>query len=352
MEIPQVRRFDCQTCDAALTFDDTRCRSCSAEIGYFLDADHLGPIEPGNGATYRRRGAPDHDPDWWRCLNTAWGCNWMVPLDDGNVWCAACRLTRGRPDESNPDAVRAWSHAEAAKRRLVAQLYRLGLPVAPPSRRDDDTTSSDDGLVIDLVYLPDSVGVTGHRPGVITLDLREVDPGFREAAREHFGEQYRTVLGHLRHETGHHFWQRLVVRADALDDARELFGDERADYAAALETHYGRLRGPHGTVDVPHAYISDYASVHPSEDWAECFAHYLHLRDGLETAESFGLGASDHDDDTLEAMLSRWRELSRGVDEVSRALGQSPAYGVVVHPEVEPKLRFVHERITGAARAR
>lgn len=346
-----MRRFDCLNCGADVTFTDTRCASCGVELGFFHERGHLLPIESVGDATFRQM--PGGPGQWWRCLNSAWGCNWMVPSHDGNVWCAACRLTRGRPDESNLDAVRAWSVAEAAKRRLVAQLHSLGLPIAPPS------PDHDDGLVFDLVYLPESVGVTGHRPGVITLDLREVDDGFREAARVHFREQYRTVLGHLRHETGHHLWNRLVVRAGAVDEARELFGDERADYRAALEAHYGEMHAATSD-EVPTSFLSDYASVHPSEDWAETFAHYLHLRDGLETSREFGLDpdadvalVADHvGREEFGAAIDRWRQLSRAVNEMSLGLGHPAVYGVSIGPGVEPKLRFVHERVNAAARAR
>lgn len=340
-----MRRFTCRTCGAAVTFSDSRCASCETHLGFVHEPGDLLPIELVDDSSYLvvgHQGPPDR---WWRCLNAAWGCNWMVPTGDGAVWCASCRLTRGRPDESSLDAVRAWSTAEAAKRRLVAQLHWLGLPIAPPSAENDD------GLVFDLVYLPESVGVTGHRPGVITLDLREVDHNFREAARQHFREEYRTVLGHLRHETGHHVWRRLVVRQGALDEARALFGDERADYAAALESHYGEMHDQTPDTRPAAEFVSDYASVHPSEDWAECFAHYLHLRDGLETAAEFGLDTIGHDG-TLPSMLERWRELSLGVDEVTRSLGQPAAYGVTIRPQIEPKLQFVHDRVSAVARER
>ena len=36
-------------------------------------------------------------------------------------------------------------------------------------------------------------------------------------------------------------------------------------------------------------FISSYATTHPWEDWAETWAHYLHMADALETAASIGL---------------------------------------------------------------
>ena len=70
-----------------------------------------------------------HDGPVWRCLNSAWGCNWTLPAASDTTWCRSCRLTRGRPDEARPDAVEAWMTAEAAKRRLVHQLDELALPI-------------------------------------------------------------------------------------------------------------------------------------------------------------------------------------------------------------------------------
>ena len=122
--------------------------------------------------------------------------------------------------------------------------------------------------------------VTGHADGVITLDLAESDDVHRERRRAELGEPYRTLLGHFRHEIGHYYWPILVERAGALERCRALFGDERADYGEALERHYAD--GP--PADWAERHVSAYATMHPWEDWAETFAHYLHIRDTLQTA--------------------------------------------------------------------
>jgi hypothetical protein len=263
----------------------------------------------------------------------------MLPKDSGDVWCASCQLTRGRPDESAIDAVLAWSTVEQAKRRLVFQLRSLGLPIHGPS------PTTENGVVFDLVYLPDSRGVTGHRPGVVTVDLREVDDRFRESARLEFGEHDRTVLGHLRHEIGHHYWHMLVERGGTMGEFRVLFGDERADYARALDEHYAHLGRP-----VPDTFISSYATAHPSEDWAETFAHYLQIRDGLETAEAFGLGAPGGPAPTPAAMVRRWRRLTVAVNEINLSLGHAEPYPFTISRAVETKLEFVHDQIVRATR--
>ena len=64
-----------------------------------------------------------------------------------------------------------------------------------------------------------------------------------------------------------------------------MFGDERQDYAAALKRNYEA--GP--PADWAEQHITSYASVHPWEDWAETWAHYLHMTDTLETARAYGL---------------------------------------------------------------
>jgi hypothetical protein len=261
----------------------------------------------------------------------------MLPDNSGNVWCESCRLTRGRPDESAIDAVLAWSTVEQAKRRLVFQLQTLGLPIHGP------TPDTEGGVVFDLVYLPDSPGVTGHRPGVVTVDLREVDDRFRESARVYFDEPDRTVLGHLRHEIGHHYWHLLVERAGTIDAFRALFGDERIDYRRALDEHYAHLGRA-----VSDTHISGYAAAHPSEDWAETFAHYLQVRDGLETAEAFGVVPSSVRGESLTSMLERWRHLARAVNEINLTLGHAAPYPFTISPAVEPKLEFVDAQIRRA----
>lgn len=333
-----MRRFSCQVCGAEASFVSSECDTCGTALGFFPADGELRQLQAMHTAGYNAPGLGDSV--WWRCLNFAWGCNWVVPADTGAVWCASCRLTRGRPDDSSIDAVLAWSTTEQAKRRLIFQLWTLHLPIGgatPDGGRD---------VVFDLVYLPDSEGVTGHRPGVVTIDLREVDDRFREAARLYFGEPDRTVLGHLRHEIGHHYWNVLVDRTGAVDESRAVFGDERVDYRSALERHYEHLGRP-----VPDTHISGYATAHPSEDWAETFAHYLHLRDGLETVDAFGFDRPAAQPESLPSMLRRWHRVSSAVNEINLGLGHPRPYPFVITPAVETKLEFVHrqvERFTAA----
>ena len=253
-------------------FAAQECGACGAALGYVTEDRTLRMLLPSNDpATYEVVG---HDGQWWRCMNSAWGCNWMLPAGSDTVWCRSCRLTRGRPDGERPDAVEAWVTAEAAKRRLVHQLDALGLLFEMRS------TSTPDGLVFDLVHLPGERGITGHFDGVVTLDLAEADDRYRDDLRRQLGESFRTVIGHLRHEVGHYFWSRLVGRSDRLSAFRSVFGDERIDYREAVATYYA---GGAATWDASR-HVTAYAASHPLEDWAETFAHYLHIVDVADTA--------------------------------------------------------------------
>jgi hypothetical protein len=341
-----VKRFECGVCGAAAAFDAARCTNCATPLGY-LAADRailaLDPV-PDQSTAFRWRGPSGGDRDgrtFWRCLNGAWGCNWILETDSGDVWCDSCRLTRGRPDASRPDAVAAWSVAEATKRRLVDQLIALALPVARfrPDGADD--------LSFDFVHLPTAPGVTGHRPGRITLDLREVGDAYRESLRAGFGERERTVLGHLRHEVGHHYWRLLIEVGGIVDEFRHLFGDERADYQEALRTYYADPPS-----DRPDGYVSAYAAAHPLEDWAETFGRYLTVRDGLETASAFGLLGDLEPDAGFPSQLRRWAEIDSAVAEWMGSTGQRPRPATDSDRPDETstaKLSFIHRLVAGRA---
>ena len=172
----------------------------------------------------------------------------------------------------------AFAVAEKAKRRLIVELHELKLPIVG---RDEDP---DYGLAFDLLSSEFEKVFTGHENGVITLDLAEGDDVHREQLRVAMDEPYRTLLGHFRHEIGHYYYYRLVDPSqDYRQQFRELFGDPDADYQAALDRHYNEGAPP----DWEKNYVSSYATMHPAEDWAETFAHYLHIRDTLDTAAAF-----------------------------------------------------------------
>ena len=191
--------------------------------------------------------------------------------------------------------------------------------------------------------------------GVITINIEEADPGTRERMRENMNEGYRTLLGHFRHEIAHYYWDILVRDTQWADRFRALFGDERADYDAALSAYY--RDGPPD--DWPLRHISAYAASHPWEDWAETWAHYLHMADTLETAADMGLsvrGRTIQDmiagsDRRLEPTLTDWRELTAGLNDLNRSMGLPDAYPFAISANVAEKLRLVGEVIATAPRA-
>ena len=220
---------------------------------------------------------------------------------------------------------------------------------------DQDTQR---GLAFDFLSSPPEGPrvLTGHADGIITINIEEANDSERERIREQLHEPYRTLLGHLRHEVGHYYWDRLIAGSAWIDDFRELFGDEREDYAAALQRNY--QQGPAPGWEQRH--VSAYASVHPWEDWAETWAHYLHMVDTLDTALSFGLDTRTLDMD-IEAFsrdalfrpndagakrflsfVNAWIELSAVLNELSRSMGQPDLYPFALPRPAVAKLQFIH----------
>jgi hypothetical protein len=285
-----------------------------------------------------------------RCVNAELAaCNWLTTPQ--RPLCDSCALTRTRPADGDTAALTMFARAEAAKRRLLYQLDDLGLPVVG---RDADPEG---GLAFDLLSSAHENVVIGHASGVVTIDLAEGDDGYRERVRLRLAEPYRTMLGHLRHETGHWYWEVLVDRAGNTEAFRALFGDERADYAQALQRHYGD-EPPAGWEE---EYVSTYAAAHPWEDWAESFAHYLHIRDTEQTAAAYGLVVEGPDaaappeapleavpreqPATFDEIIETWLPLTYALNAVNRSMGAHDVYPFVLAPKVLEKLRFVHDLV-------
>jgi hypothetical protein len=294
----------------------------------------------------------DGEPGVFRhCANQgAARCNWLIAADDPHPLCASCRLTSVRPNDSEFEAMAAFANAEAAKRRLIYQLQTIGLPLID---RERDPLR---GVTFEFLSSRRRAVTTGHEGGVITLDLSESDDAHREFVRQQLGEPYRTVLGHLRHEIAHHYWPLLVLDAGWINEFHRLFGDETEPYALALNRHY--QEGP--SFDWTGAYVSQYATMHPWEDWAETFAHYLHIDAGLATARSIGIevgepalsaGGSVMRDDlqlSIAPVVRNWLVMTLALNGVSRSLGQADLYPFVLPPLVVEKLDFVHRVVTSA----
>jgi len=332
-----MRVFDCE-CGSRVFFENTKCLACDRELGFAPErlellsfvASDSGVVQSPHG-TYRK------------CKNYVQEgvCNWLVEAESGQELCQACELNHVIPDLSVPENRALWLEVEKAKRRLVYSLNRLGLPLLSKTR--DPAI----GLSFDIkASVGDERVLTGHADGLITLNLSEADAPEREKMRVAMKERYRTLLGHFRHEVGHYYWDRLVRDADRVDEFRRLFGDESVDYTESLRRHYDASPL---TSDATR-FISHYASAHPWEDFAETFAHYLHMTDTLETAEQFGFAAPTSRR-SFEQLMAAWYRLSVALNALNRSMGLPDAYPFAISTTVEAKLRFVDELIQAARRA-
>ncbi len=334
--------FHCGRCGNVVPFGALECPWCAAALGYDIDTRQLRVLAPTPAPT--TFAVVDTGRLVCRCLNAAWGCNWTVGLQSPNGWCRSCELTRGRPDLARPEAVEAWISTESAKRRLIHQLVGLRLPVEP------SVVDGDDGLTFDLVHLPGWPQVMGHIAGTITIDLMEADELHRDTERRRLGEPLRTLIGHLRHEIAHYYWPRLIGATRHVATFRDLFGDERGDYPSAMTAYYEDA----DPVWDPQRHITPYAASHPHEDWAETFAHLLHVLDAVETAlahdlapdESASLLSTDHWERlNFDQILDAWRPIGRAVNAIAEGLGAPPVYPLEPAGLVIDKLCFVHRCI-------
>ena len=358
-----MKLFQCQNCGQVLYFENTACLNCGYALGYLPGEDRMSAVE-ADGPLWRAvapNGQADTDTQHWRfCRN--WehsACNWLVPAEDtqeADAYCVACRHNRTVPDLSDPEYHAHWQRIESAKRRLIYTLMRLGLPRPLPGEGHPEP------LVFDfLADDPDSAQrvMTGHAEGIVTISLAEADDAAREKIRSDMGEAYRTLLGHFRHEIGHYYWDILVRDGGALDAFRKMFGDEREEYGASLDRHY-RDGPPAGWEN---SYVSAYATMHPWEDWAETWAHYLHMVDTLETAsalrisiepEMAGTGNlwADIDFDPYnprdaEMLISAWMPLTVALNTLNRSMGQRDLYPFSLPDQVQRKIGFVHDLVAG-----
>jgi hypothetical protein len=347
-----MKVFHCDHCGNLAFFENVECLQCGHVLAYLPDLAVVASLDATSGGTFTTPLPRAEGRSYRLCENYPLGvCNWAMPADDPNPLCASCRLTRVIPDQSVPGHPQAWAALENAKRRLVYTLHALRLPT--PSKDED----ADRGLAFEfLADTPDQPVLTGHDNGVIVVNVAEADDAERERRRVGMREPYRTLLGHFRHESGHYYWDLLVKDRPALAGFRAAFGDERADYAAALRRNYEE--GP--ASDWQDRHVSSYASVHPWEDWAETWAHYLHMVDVLEVAADCGLSirprrAVDPSlkvaPDPLAAaspfdqMIAGWHPLTYVLNNLNRGMGLADGYPFVLSRPAVEKLRFVHDTI-------
>ena len=354
-----MRLFKCQSCGQGLFFENRLCGRCGHRRGFLPEDGQLSALD-GDVAGWTALAAPGRT--WRFCFNADHEvCNWLIDAASSERFCVACRHNRTVPDRSVESNIAAWTRMELAKHRLFYTLLRLGLPT--PNRHDDPAS----GLVFDFLADPPSPAgpkvMTGHDEGLITLALAEADDAEREARRARMGEPYRTLLGHFRHEVGHFYWDRLVRDRNQETAFREIFGDERPDYAQALRRHYKSGPPPNWQ----ETYVSAYATAHPWEDWAETWAHYLHIVDGVETARAFDLAvrpdvdtegvlhARTEVDPFVEPDFNRvadtWLPLTIALNAMNQSMGQGDLYPFVLSPTVIAKLGFIHDIVQAQRRS-
>ncbi|MBK5272604.1 MAG: putative zinc-binding peptidase [Bacteroidia bacterium] len=358
-----MKLFKCDHCGQPVYFENTFCVQCNAFLGFDsqrMDMVAMKDVGDNSYTLLDSKGkVTSSTPRYKYCINKQYNvCNWLLKHDDEAQYCFACNLNRTIPNLSQPDHLEKWGRIEVAKHRLVYSLLSFKLPVISKSQDEEK------GIAFDFLSDDNKDGgkrlLTGHDKGVITLNIAEADDAIREMARNNMDEVYRTLLGHFRHEIGHYYWDQLIKDSNRLQPFRQLFGDERADYAETLKQHYSK-EAPDNWKE---KFISDYASSHPWEDWAETWAHYMHIVDTMETAYSFGMSlkprVADADKEIkaklnidpyttkhFEDIIERWIPLAFVMNSLNRSMGLKDSYPFVINEAVKEKLNFIHETIRG-----
>jgi len=350
-----MKLFRCQHCAQLLYFENYKCEKCGHRLGYIAEAETLSALEAEGG---NWRALAFKNKLYRFCANAQYDvCNWLIEANSTDTFCAACRHNRTVPDTSIPENLTAWQKIEIAKHRLFYTLMKLKLPL------DYGFNNDRERLAFDFLATPPDATtpkvMTGHEHGLITVALEEADDVEREKRRTVMHEPYRTLLGHFRHEVGHYYWDILVRDANQLDGCRRIFGDERQDYAQALQKHYAEGAPPNWRDN----FVSAYATTHPWEDFAETWAHYLHIVDTLEMARAFGIYVNPPlaRSGELEAavdfqpyrapdvttLVDTWLPLSNALNSLNRTMGQPDLYPFILSPTVIKKLGAIHDLVHG-----
>lgn len=336
----------CPHCGSQIHFNNIKCINCSSALTYAPLEDQFFVLGSDQLQLTNRRSCGNRD---------LIGCNWLCEDNKPNSLCISCLHTNKIPSTSDSEKRARWGRLERAKRRLFYALIKFGLPlsVAP------DTSAGS----LHFEFLSDEIRpdgkqkrvMTGHDRGCITINIEEADDAIREKNRTSLREPYRTLIGHFRHEVAHYYWDKLIVESDILAACRQTFGDDSQDYGEALKVYY--KNGPQP--DWQQSYVSAYASSHPWEDFAETWAHYFHMIDGLDTAYAYGLNpqplyigaphlvqledpyhVADHDN-----MIEHWIPLTVAMNAMNRAMGHRDYYPFTLTSVISNKLKFIHDLI-------
>ena len=352
-----VKLFSCQACGNVVYFENRSCGRCGHRLAFMPEGVTLSALKP-IGDQWQPLERPGQRR--WLCTNAKMDvCNWLVDDGSNDTYCMACRHNGIVPDLGDPTRLMGWRELEVAKHRLFYSLLRWKLPLK--TRAQDSQHGLTFNFLADDAATGDKV-MTGHDNGVITVALSETDEIERERRRMQLNEPYRTLLGHFRHEVGHHFWDIVVHDGGKLEACRAIFGDDRVDYDEAVERHYTTGAPP----DWQQRYVSAYATMHPWEDFAETWAHYFHIVDTLEMAAEFGLevhpardregGLSAQIDfdpyviQSFDPIARAWLPFVFAMNSVNRAMGTRDLYPFALFPDVLVKLDFIHRLIQDTAR--
>jgi len=358
-----MKLFKCDSCGQLLYFENSVCECCKHALGFIPEDLNLVTLVQDNNSPFYRVFSNDKPllgrlfnnskAQYKYCKNHEFDvCNWLVPANSPDIYCRACELNHIIPDLTDPEHARQWRMIEVAKHRLVYTLLRLKLPLISKLKDQEK------GLSFDFLT-DENMGqkvLTGHENGLITLNINEADDDKRELSRKQMHEPYRTLLGHFRHEIGHYYWDRLIDNSKYIEPYRQLFGDERENYDTALQRHYNQGAPANWNLN----FISEYASSHPWEDWAETWAHYLHIMDTLETADAFGLKvapriagknanvqaaikADPYQQQNFKELLDIWLPLTFAMNSLNRSMGNHDLYPFIIFPKVVEKLSFIHK---------
>ncbi|WP_152047258.1 zinc-binding metallopeptidase family protein [Aureimonas psammosilenae] len=350
-----MKLFSCPSCQQVVFFSNVVCERCNHALGYEPASNRILALEPAEDGFWVSVGQGSDGKGWKYDANYAHGvCNWVLPSDSPDTLSLASRFNMTIPNLDNPDNLPLWQKMELAKQRLFYTLLRLDLPLVTRAEHKEG---------LGFQFLSDEGGqnvMTGHDEGIITIALAEADDAEREKRRSAMGEPYRTLLGHFRHEIGHWYWDLLVRDGGALEECRAIFGDDTLDYGQALQTHYANGPKPNWQEE----YVSSYAASHAWEDFAETWAHYLHIVDTLEVGGSYGIAVHPKADregilstnldfkvfgkeTTIEEIMEAWLALSAALNSFNRAMGHQDLYPFVLSPAVVAKLGFIHDLVHG-----
>ncbi|TJZ93047.1 hypothetical protein FA743_06025 [Paracoccus gahaiensis] len=312
-----MQRFSCPQCGTRAYFHNLTCL-CGAEISF----DPVAMQMSTTAAHCANRRSID--------------CNWSSRAP-GKL-CRSCAMSQVVPVLHVGDNQNLLAGAERAKRWVLVNLAQWGW-----------FTDADPGRRPRFLMLSEVTGgraqqiIMGHDAGEITINVTEADALIRLKRQRDLGEQYRSMVGHFRHELAHFLFDRLSAAPEFQPAFREIFGDERQDYAEALRRHYAEPQDP------GEDYITPYATAHPHEDWAETVAHLLHLTDFTDSFVSAGLSMEGVPPDfqpyaetDTARLLTIAAEVAIAVNDINRALDNRDLYPFVLTLPVGRKIAFAH----------